>query len=773
MATYYVSTTGSDSNPGTISQPFLTWEHLASVLVAGDTAYIRGGTYHAGKSAATSIQVHWNNLNGTLGSPILISAYPGESPVMDLSDVLHTATDYYGIYLHNSEYVHCYGLRVTGLAQNSGGPNPGAPVWGWINDTCTNCTIEFCEVDHIGGQGCFDYNSVNTLWKNCDAHHCSDPYSTSPYGGSNGFSATGGGNTSTGIVYDGCRAWFISDDGWDFFGIDGHITIKNCWSFWNGFLPGFTVAGDGQGIKLGPTASSFPATVKRVCHNNLVFENRVNGFDQNGGDCIFNLWNNTSFNNPSNGYFFGYFSNTNSSKNNISFNDGNAYNGAEIAGDHNSWNGGVTLTSGDFLSTSSAGVDGARQSNGDLPVLNFLKLAAGSDLINAGVDVGLPYNVPAPDLGAYEFAGNSAPSANAGSDATITLPTSSITLTGSGLDIDGTIATYAWTQIAGTSVTIVSPSSATTNVTGLTGVGTYTFRLTVTDNLGATATDDVKITVSQNSGVIAKHLLRMGIIANSKLTTSGCVAADPSINLFTYSSVTYNFASEATYTVSMKLNSTGTKMIMGDGSGDLYIYNLGTPYNVSTASFSSSTNFTEISGSITGFTFSADGTKLYMVTNSNNAYQYALSIAYDITSRSYVNSYNFSADVTEPEGIEVSADGTKWLVLDFDDNSVHQYSMTSGAINTSAHVASLDTSAEFGPSDSYGFTVSTCGTAVYVGGSSRIYQYNLLSGYTLSGGSYSGNSLLFSGTFNYTRGMQFLNNTFYLQEQGGKVYQFA
>ena len=32
----------------------------------------------------------------------------------------------------------------------------------------------------------------------------------------------------------------------------------------------------------------------------------------------------------------------------------------------------------------------------------FMKLAEGSDLINAGVDVGLPYNGSALDLGAYE-----------------------------------------------------------------------------------------------------------------------------------------------------------------------------------------------------------------------------------------------------------------------------------------------------------------------------------------------------------------------------------
>jgi len=35
-------------------------------------------------------------------------------------------------------------------------------------------------------------------------------------------------------------------------------------------------------------------------------------------------------------------------------------------------------------------------------VLDFLRLAPGSTLIDAGVDVGLPYESAAPDLGAFE-----------------------------------------------------------------------------------------------------------------------------------------------------------------------------------------------------------------------------------------------------------------------------------------------------------------------------------------------------------------------------------
>ena len=44
----------------------------------------------------------------------------------------------------------------------------------------------------------------------------------------------------------------------------------------------------------------------------------------------------------------------------------------------------------------------ARQADGSLPVLPFLRLAAGSDLIDKGTDLGFAFNGRAPDLGAFE-----------------------------------------------------------------------------------------------------------------------------------------------------------------------------------------------------------------------------------------------------------------------------------------------------------------------------------------------------------------------------------
>ena len=101
---------------------------------------------------------------------------------------------------------------------------------------------------------------------------------------------------------------------------------------------------------------------------------------------------------------------------------------------------------------------------------------------------------------------NQPPSANAGSDQTITLPTNSVTLSGSGSDADGTISFYEWKQTSGPSqVKISLPSSAATAVNNLVQ-GVYTFTFTVEDNEGAKTSDDITVTVNEapNKAPVAK-----------------------------------------------------------------------------------------------------------------------------------------------------------------------------------------------------------------------------------------------------------------------------
>ncbi|MEY2916984.1 MAG: hypothetical protein RIS73_698, partial [Bacteroidota bacterium] len=94
------------------------------------------------------------------------------------------------------------------------------------------------------------------------------------------------------------------------------------------------------------------------------------------------------------------------------------------------------------------------------------------------------------------FAPNIAPTVNAGLDQSITLPTNTANLTGTGNDVDGFIAAYKWTKISGpTSGTILNSTASATTVTSLTE-GIYQFQLQVTDNSGAIVTDIMQVTVN-------------------------------------------------------------------------------------------------------------------------------------------------------------------------------------------------------------------------------------------------------------------------------------
>jgi hypothetical protein len=57
---YYVATYGDDDNPGTFLEPFATIGKAASVMAAGDTCYIHGGTYHE--------EIVINDLDGSEGN---------------------------------------------------------------------------------------------------------------------------------------------------------------------------------------------------------------------------------------------------------------------------------------------------------------------------------------------------------------------------------------------------------------------------------------------------------------------------------------------------------------------------------------------------------------------------------------------------------------------------------------------------------------------------------------------------------------------------------
>src|SRR5690606_36032180 len=105
------------------------------------------------------------------------------------------------------------------------------------------------------------------------------------------------------------------------------------------------------------------------------------------------------------------------------------------------------------------------------PANDNYKLKAGSPAIDAGIDVsgfGISFDYelkPRPanskfDQGAYEFPSDQV-IANAGTDRSITLPTNTVTLNGSGSSPLGPIISYLWTKKTGGAATLVNPTSPT------------------------------------------------------------------------------------------------------------------------------------------------------------------------------------------------------------------------------------------------------------------------------------------------------------------------
>jgi N-acetylneuraminic acid mutarotase len=111
----------------------------------------------------------------------------------------------------------------------------------------------------------------------------------------------------------------------------------------------------------------------------------------------------------------------------------------------------------------------------------FSLIASASGYANAKLDIIVKTNV--------------APTVSAGADRSINLPQNYIRIYGNSDDSDGQLVSKFWTQISGpSSATLLNANTDTLRAENLLQ-GNYIFRLTATDNLGATAFDEMKVSV--------------------------------------------------------------------------------------------------------------------------------------------------------------------------------------------------------------------------------------------------------------------------------------
>jgi hypothetical protein len=415
---YYVAPSGgNDGGAGSLGTPFATISHAVSVAGAGDTIYLRGGTYNLSSTITIS-----SSKSGTAANPINMFAYSGDAtaPILDFRAETFSSSNsgMRGIDLQGN-YWHMQGFTVQYAADN------GIMVSG-SNNTFERLVTRQNQDSGLALQGPSSGARLpsNNLILNCDSYGNFDYGPTAgPHGeNADGFIAKFR-QLGTGNYFIGDRAFNNGDDGYDFWQSPNRVTVIGSQAFHNGLNAVFKTptngtlsnySGDGNGFKLGQDSST------HVLMNSMAWGNNHNGFDANGnatqesaGGGIqhgLTLYNNTSFNNAKSGTGSNFAFSENFAHvlvDNISL-TGSVATSASTITNHNSWNSGFSVSASDFISTTDPVTDGVfhpagtgadrsgttnptlpvvpnRLADGSLPYSPFLRLKSTSSLIDAGI----------------------------------------------------------------------------------------------------------------------------------------------------------------------------------------------------------------------------------------------------------------------------------------------------------------------------------------------------------------------------------------------------
>jgi hypothetical protein len=380
---YFVAPDGNDINHGSIEHPFKTINKGVEQVQPGDTIFLRGGRHDY--SHTISI-----NKSGEDASGITLQAYQDEIPILDFNEQAYGSSNR-GIVLKGN-YWYLKGFIIQHAGDN------GILVYGMYN------TLEQLVTRYNGDSGLqlhtgAAYNQI----LNCDSYLNYDPHNHGE--NADGFAAKFG--LGPGNMFIGCRAWSNSDDGYDTWSennVGEGVTLMNCWAFWNGENiwddPSF--AGDRNGFKLG---HGYGAHILIEC---VAYDHLKNGIDVNGNLSGVTIYNCTCVGNRGRNFFFDYneddgdIPDIHVLRNNLSHLGRVRIDKEMKINEHNSWNG-FYIKDTDFRSQDPNGIDGPRAPDGALPKLSFLRLSPTGPLIDAGMDLGLPFEGEAPDLGAFEY----------------------------------------------------------------------------------------------------------------------------------------------------------------------------------------------------------------------------------------------------------------------------------------------------------------------------------------------------------------------------------
>ena len=269
----------------------------------------------------------------------------------------------------------------------------------------------------------------------------------------------------------------------------------------------------------------------------------------------------------------------------------------------------------------------------------------------------------------------------------------------------------------------------------------YSTGSTLTTNTLDLSTGSVfEITPTSNIQVGLSNPAASGTVSQATLLLDG-VAEGYDLSGAAYDSVSFSVGSQEATPTGVTFNTDGTKMFICGSNGDeVNEYALSTPFDISTASFT--TNFSVSAQEITpeDIVFKPDGTKMYIIGRTGDDIgQYSLSTAYDISTASFDSvTFSVSAQAAFPTGMRFNNDGTKIFICDMNNDSLFQYSLsTAYDISTASYDSvSYDLSAQFVSPTA--ISLNGDGTKMFaIGANTRLmYQYSLSTAFDLSSISY-------------------------------------
>lgn len=219
-------------------------------------------------------------------------------------------------------------------------------------------------------------------------------------------------------------------------------------------------------------------------------------------------------------------------------------------------------------------------------------------------------------------------------------------------------------------------------------------------------------------------------------------------------------ASQDTLPVDLYIDSTGANLyIMGGTNDTVYQYSMSTPWNITTATYTSrSFSVTTQEATPQGIWFKPDLTTMYVVGNTNDTvYQYSLSSAGNVATASYASkSFSVATQSGTPVAVQLSTDGSTMWILSQDQDAVFEYNLsTPWDVSTASYTAgrAFGFWAQ-GETGALGLFVDIGNSRAWMVGSTNdtIYQYDTLGSAILRGNAIGTQSSLTVGGNAYVAG---------------------